>query len=114
MAKYKFVYAVMKDGESVFDSEAEVSLTKKNFEEIENFIIEHQYSPEFVDIPAHIYDKIMNSVLEKALREFKPFANLENGYELGLQTYIPESILGMLSEDTQDKVYKNIPEEAFE
>jgi hypothetical protein len=111
MAKYKFKYAIVKGDETLFESEAEVSLTKQNFADMEEFIIEHDYSPELVDIPAGIYDKMSRVAFEKALSEYKAFADPANGYELAFEMYIPESFLAMLSEDTQNKIYGNIPEE---
>lgn len=112
--KYEFAYGVM-DGDSlVFDSTAEVSLTKKDFAEMEEFVKEHNYSYEFVDVPGRIYDKCWGIAFEKALKEFPDFSYPENGYELALNEVIPESMLAQLSEETQEKVLDNVPEEYFD
>lgn len=112
--KYEFAYGVM-DGDSlVFDSTAEVSLTKKDFAEMEEFVKEHNYSYEFVDVPGRIYDKCWGIAFENALKEFPDFSYPENGYELALNEVIPESMLAQLSEETQEKILDNVPEEYFD
>jgi len=111
MAKYEFLYGCVKNQEVEFESTTSVSLTKKDFAEMEQFIIEHDYSPEFVDIPNNIYDKCLKQAIEVAISAFPPFAQPANGYEIGLSTYIPDSFIGMLSEDTQNKLYENMPED---
>jgi hypothetical protein len=109
MAKYEIYYFVVKDDVEEFQGTAEVSLTKKDIADIEEFVVNHNYSPEFVDVPSKVYDKCSNVAFEKALREYKKSANADEGYEVVLEEYIPTDIIGALSADTQRRVLENIP-----
>lgn len=111
MAKYSFGYFILKEGEVCFESEAAVSLTKKDFAEMEQFIIDHDYSCEFMDIPGRIYDKCRNEVMERALREFPDCAHIDKNYEFALESYIPESFVEQLSEETANKITDAINEQ---
>lgn len=114
MAKYTIPYAVL-DGEAiVFESEVEVSFTKKDIAELEQFVIDHNYSWEFVDIPAHMYDKCMNKAFETGVSKFNGFREKGNSYEVYLGNTIPYSLYETLSEETRDKVLANIPEDYLE
>lgn len=114
MAKYIIDYAIVHDEEVCNVSEVEVSFTKKDIAELEQFVIEHNYSYESVDIPAHMYDKCIGKAFEKAMRECKELADPESGYGVVLGCVIPQSLLEALSEETMEKVYANIPEELKE
>ena len=109
MAKYEYTYVVFKDEREVFKSTSQVSLTKKDFQEIENFIREHDFSPEFVDIPGRIYDKCFEKAFERALSEYPAIANIDNGYILDLEENIPESFILQLSEETKVQMLSEYP-----
>ena len=109
MAKYGFGYRVYKEEDVVFESTAQVSLTKKNFQEMEQFTIDHGFSPEMPDIPAAIYDKCMEAAFEMAMREFPEVTNYEDGYEVDLEEMIPDSFLDQFSAETRQKVKENSP-----
>lgn len=114
MAKYDIPFVVIKDDEIYHESSVDVSFTKKDIEALEQYIIEHDYSYEFVDVPGYIYDKCHGKAFEQALKEFKDLAYPELGYEMSLCDNIPVSLLSAVSEETAEKVMENIPEDYFE
>lgn len=113
MAKYEIPFAVVKDDDICFESSVNVSFTKNDIVNLEQFIVDHNYSYEFVDVPGYIYDKCINHAYEKALCDFKDFIYPELGYELVLYTSIPDSLLSALTQETREKVIENMPAEYF-
>ena len=112
MAKYSIPYFILdKDDNVVFESSVDVSFTKADIKELENFVCEHDYSPEFVDMPAHMYDKCTQKAFDLALREYEPFADPENELCLAFEPYIPESLWNELPDDVQEKMNNSIPDD---
>ena len=112
MAKYNIPYFIIDNDENVvFDSSIDVSFTKADIKELEEFVVEHNYSPEFVDVPAHMYDKCLSKASDLALREYPQFADPDNNLSLVFEQYIPESLWDALPEDMQEEMNKNIPED---
>lgn len=111
MAKYSIPFVVIKDDEIYHESSVDVSFTKKDIETLEQFIIDHNFSYEFVDVPGYIYDKCCNKAFELALKEFKDITYPDLGYEVSLCDIIPVSLLSAISVETFERVAENIPEE---
>ena len=109
MAKFEYTYIVLKDEDEVFESTSQVSLTKKDIQEMEEFIKEHNYSYEFVDVPGKVYDKCFEKAFEKALREYPVVANEDEGYFLDLEEFVPKSFIDQMSEETQKILYSDYP-----
>ena len=107
MAKYSFSFRLFKDEKQVFESTTQVSLTKKSFQELEQFVIDHSFSAEMQDIPAAIYDKCWQTAYECAIRDYPN--EMDESFSLELEDYIPESFLEQLSAETQQKVKENMP-----
>lgn len=102
------------DGAVCYESSVDVSFTKSDIAELEQFIIDHNYSYEFVDVPGFMYDKCMAKAWDAAQTEFNELCNPELDYELVLQEAIPDSLLDVISRDVQKKVFDNMPEGYFE
>lgn len=109
MPKYTFNYAVFDNDRICFEHDVEVSLTKADFEEIEKSIIDHNYSCEFKDLPANIYDKCVRIAVDHAFTHSPAGENEDCMVSVG--DIIPESFLDELTPETQQKVYDNIPDE---
>ena len=109
MAKYEYTYVILKDYEEVYKSTSEVSLTKKDFREIEEFMKEHSYSCNFIDIPSRIYDKCLDYAYEKAYKEYPDISIPEDDYLVDLEEFIPECFIRQLSEETKRKVLPDHP-----
>ena len=109
MAKYEYTYVILKDYEEVYKSTSEVSLTKKDFREIEEFMKEHSYSCNFIDIPSRIYDKCLDYAYEKAYKEYPEISDIEGDYLVDLEEFIPECFIRQLSEETKRKVLPDAP-----
>lgn len=111
MAKYEIPFGVIKDDDVYYESSVYVSFNKNDIAEFEQFVVEHNYSCEFVDVPGTMYDKCMDYAWERALHEYKDIATSELEYSVVLQEIIPESLLNVLSQETREKVMNNIPYE---
>ena len=111
MAKYAIPFVVSKGDEIYYESEVMVSFTKKDIAELEQYVIDHDYSWEFVDIPAHMYDKINRYAWEAALKEYKDVGDPELGLSMCFYDLMPESLREALSPEVAEKLFANIPEE---
>ena len=112
MAKFEFTYYILKNGNRVFESTSQISLTKKDISELETFVIEHNYSPEFVDIPTRIYDKCFEKAYETASIEYPELldsSNINGGIDIDLEEFIPISFIKLLSESTQNVFLSQSP-----
>lgn len=114
MAKYAIPFVVVKDDEIHYESEVQVSFTKKDIAELEQFVIEHDYSCMFVDIPSAMYDKCCDKAFDTALREFKDLRQPDLGYQMSFYELMPMSLVNALSEEVAEKVLANFPEDYFE
>ena len=70
-------------------------------EPIEDFLIAHNYSADFVDIPNAVYDKCCNSAYEKALSQYPLYASNYEELSLELEEYIPVSLIMQLSDEVK-------------
>lgn len=111
MARYAIPFVIVKDDEIYYESEVQVSFTKKDISELEQFVIEHDYSCMFVDIPSAMFDKCEDKAFEAALKEFKDFRTPELGYRMTFYELMPDSLINALSEEVAAKVVANIPNE---
>ena len=111
MAKYEVAYAIFRDDVKLADNVIEISLTKKNIQELEEFVVEHDYSPEFVDMPAHIYDKCCEKAWDSVPKLCKSIGEEPTmDIELAFTGWIPTSMIDALSEETRDRVYEKLEE----
>lgn len=111
MSRYSIPYFIAKDDEVLYSSDIQVSLTKKDIAELEQFVIDHNYSYEFVDIPAHIYDKCNRIAFEDALKHYKQFCEPDAGLSLCFGIVMPDSLIEALSEPVAQALVDNIPDE---
>ena len=112
MAKYEFTYRIFKDNKKVFESTSQVSLTKKDISELEKFVIEHNYSPEFVDVPTKIFDKCLDKAYETAYKEYSElsdYSELNGEINIDLEEFIPVSFINLLSEPTREIYFSQSP-----
>lgn len=114
MAKYNIPFGIIKDDDLCYISSVDVSFNKHDIEELEQFIIDHDYSYEFVDIPGYMYDKCMDRAWDRALTEFKDLQQSELGYQMVLFEAIPWSLLDAISPESREKVMDNMPDEYFD
>ncbi len=110
MARFNIEYAILNEGNVEFSSTVDVSFTKKDIQEMEQFVVEHDYSPEFLDVTANVYDKCLDKAEEKAMKEYEPFADIESPLNLALPTYIPDCLIDAMNEETAAKVRANMDE----
>lgn len=105
MAQYEFDYAIFRGDDYLGEGTTTVSLTKKDIKALEDFIIEHEYSPEFVDIPSYIYDKCCRKAWDVAPRLCKELDIKETSdIDLYLCKYIPASFINVLEGEIINKL----------
>ena len=104
-----FKYFILDCDEVIFESTAQVKLSQKDLNEIEKFIRDHNFSPEFVDIPGKIYDKCMEKAYEKASSEYPDINERYDELEIVLEQNIPISLIELLSEDIKKNLLANDP-----
>lgn len=114
MAKYTIPFEILNDDVVCYQSFVEVSFNKDDIEEFEKFVIDHNYSYEFVDVPGRMYDKCFDEAWERAFMEFQDLEDSNLDYSLLLTEAIPESLLNALSNETREKVLRNMPDAYFE
>lgn len=112
MAQYEFQYAIFRDDNFLADSVTSISLAKKDIKALEDFIVEHEYSPLFVDIPAYIYDKCEAKAWDMVPRLCKEIGDSASpdGLELAFSDHMPLSFIDALEEDIAEKVYEKLQE----
>jgi len=111
MKDFEITYGCISRGVVKFQGTCECFLSDGDMEELEQFVIDHDYSPELVDIPTHIYDSLSDDAFEMAIDAFPPFVDDCTNYDFELQMYMPNVLIDLLSEDTRKKVYANMPKE---
>lgn len=112
MAQYEFQYAIFRNDQYLADSTTTISLTKKDIKALEDFIVEHDFSPLFVDIPAYIYDKCNHKAWDEVPRLCKEIGDSAEpeGLELAFSDHMPLSFIDALDEEIADKVYEKLQE----
>lgn len=107
MATYKFTYGVFKNDTLRYEKEVAINLTEEDIAEMEQCVVEHNYSCEFSAIPTRIYDQCTRIAVDHA---FTSVAIRDNDdYMISIGDIIPESFLDALTPETQQHVYDNIP-----
>lgn len=109
MATIELTYFIYQNEEQLHSATTQIKLTKKDLKETEDFIVEHNYSPETVDIPGRVFDKCANQAFEAALKAFPEIADLGEEVGIDLEQYIPVSLLMQLSEETRQKMLTKEP-----
>ena len=56
-------YDVVRDGNVIFEGYATADITDKNVNEVAEFIRDNHFSGELVDVPSHVYDRIVNAIV---------------------------------------------------
>lgn len=94
-------YEVVRDGEVIFEGYSTVGLTDKNVKEVAEFIRDNHFSGELVDVPSHVYDRIVTAVTEEAIRDLKRELKtpLYESDEVIIQEVLPIDLMGLLPED---------------
>lgn len=111
MAKYEYNYAIFRDDEYIACSAASVSLTKKDIKALEDFIVEHAYSPFFVDVPSHIYDKCVTKAWDEVPRLCKSIGERATyDLRLALSETMPASFIDAIDPQIADKVLEKMQE----
>lgn len=98
-------YHIVRNGEVILeDCYATVGLTDKNVKEVAAFILDGHGSGELVDIPGHVYDRIVNAVTETAIRDLKEIANetLYDSDEVVLQEVLPMDLVDLMPQEVVD------------
>ena len=109
MAQIEFKYLILDWDEVVFESTAQAKLTKKELKESETFIVEHNYSPEFVDIPGNVYQKCLEKAFEKAINEYSDINERYEELEVVLEQYLPVSLIMQLSDELKLEILRDDP-----
>lgn len=114
-------YSIVRDGEVIFEGYAPVNLTEKNIKEVAEFIKDNHYSGELVDVPSHVYDRIVAGVTNEAFKDMKSELNddLYESDEIRLQEVLPVDLLNLLPEDVlslidMEKILEYYPQEEEE
>ena len=111
MAQFEFQYAIFRGEDYIAEGTTSVSLTKKDIKALEEFVAEHAYSPMFVDVPAHIYDKCVRRAWDEAPRLCKSVGEEPTADpELSLSDYILISFIEAMDEEIADKVLDKLEE----
>lgn len=94
-------YEVVRDGEVIFEGYSTVGLTDKNVKEVAEFIRDNHFSGELVDVPSHVYDRIVTAVTEEAIRDLKRELKtpLYESDEVIIQEVLPIDLMDLLPED---------------
>ena len=109
MAQIDFKYLILDCDEVVFESTAQAKISQKDLKETEKFVKEHNYSPEFVDIPGKVYEKCMDKAYEKASTEYPEINERYEELEVALEQYIPVCLIEQLSEEVKNKMLSDEP-----
>ena len=109
MAQVRFNYFILDSDKVVFESTAQAKLTKKDLKETESFIVEHNNSPEFVDIPGKVYDKFMEKAFEKAMKEYPEVNERYDDLDVTLEQNIPVDLIMQMSDELKRKMLINDP-----
>lgn len=109
MAQIDFKYLILDCDEVIFESTAQVKLTQKDLKETEKFIKEHNYSPEFVDIPGKVHEKCMEKAFEKATTEYPDINERYEELDIVLEQYIPIELIKLLSDEIKSKMLSDDP-----
>ncbi len=101
-------YNVVRDGESILKSYAEVELTDEDIREVTKFIRDNHFSGELCDVPGHVYDRIQNRVKGAAYDELKAELHdeLSESDEVIIQSVLPISLINLLPDDVIDLIDK--------
>lgn len=112
MAQYEFQYAIFRNDQYLADSTTTISLTKKDIKALEDFVVEHEFSPLFVDIPAYIYDKCNRKAWDEVPRLCEEIGDSAkpDGLELAFTDHMPLSFIETLDEEIAEKVYEKLQE----
>ena len=109
MAQIDFKYLILDCDEVVFESTAQAKISQKDLKETEKFVKEHNYSPEFADIPGKVYEKCMDKAYEKASTEYPEINERYEEVEVALEQYIPVCLIEQLSEEVKNKMLSDEP-----
>ena len=109
MAQIDYKYSILDCDEVIFESTAQVKLTQKDLKETETFIKEHNYSPEFVDIPGKVHDKCMEKAYQKAATEYPQIIDRYEELDVILEQYIPICLIKLLSDETKSRMLSEDP-----
>lgn len=98
MKQIEVDYHVVRDGEVIIEGYAPVGLTEKNVKEVADFIRDNHYSGELVDVPSHVYDRIVTAVSEEAMRDLAKDlkTGLHDTDDLYLQDVLPMTLVDLL------------------
>lgn len=99
-------YNVVRDGEVIFGGYSSVGITDKNVKEVAEFIRDNHTSGELVDVPSHIYDRIVAAVTKEAIKDLKSELKtpLYETDEVNLQEVLPIDLVNLLPEDVVDLI----------
>lgn len=99
-------YDVVREGTVIFEGYATVGITDKNVKEVAEFIRDNHFSGELVDVPSHVYDRIVNAVNYVAGKDLKTELKtcLYESDEVRIQTVLPMDLLNMLPEDVRELI----------
>ena len=109
MAQIEFKYLILDCDEVIFESTAQVKLTQKDLKDTETFIKEHNYSPEFVDIPGKVHEKCMDKAFQKAATEYPQIIDRYEELDVMLEQYIPICLIELLSNETKSRMVSEDP-----
>ena len=73
----------------------------------EAFIVDHNYSPEFVDIPGVVYEKCLEKAFDKAMVEYPEISERYEELEVSLEENIPIALIMQLSEDVKNRMLQD-------
>lgn len=109
MVQIEVEYAIQRNGEVIYEGEANVSISETDVKAIADYIMQdrkHQ-TAELMDIPSDIYERILNQVSDDAMN--KSMGTISENDDIGLQTYLPVSLVELLPDDVID----TFPDEMF-
>lgn len=109
MIHIEIEYAIQHNGEVIYEGEANVKLADNDLHAIAEYILQdkqHQ-TAELMDIPTDIYERILDQVSDDALN--KSMGTISENDDIGLQTYLPVSLVELLP----DEVIDTFPDDMF-
>lgn len=109
MAKFDITYGIVDEGMVIATDAINITLNKKDLEEIEATLVANNFSPYFAELPERLYNRCCRKALEAgpALCE-KAGVKLNEEMAVAFSELFPLCIAESLSEGTAAKVKANV------
>lgn len=115
MAKFDITYGIIFEDKILATDKICISLTKKDVEELEACIVEHDYSPMFADIPERFYARCCNKALADAPRlcetvNVTPSEDVAVAFSEVLPLCLADALSEPVATQVKAKMHERLPE----